>query len=298
MLAAFFTPPEITPWAMAGAMVFAGAGGGFVISPNQTLALADVPVKQGGLAGSVGQLGQRIGTAIGTAITLSLFYSTIYRESGGSPDLAVYHDAYAVGMLAVALLIAIAFAMGVLDLGAAGATQRARRGSRRSGRPGRRTALTFSGWRGCARARPSVVLDRGAQRHPRHRRGAALDEVGEPLGVEVAGRAQHPAQGLLHERLGIVGERLGERERVVDLAALQERERRHERRASLGPEPGCREPGERRAVAVEQIAADDVARREVDEVPLVDAVVAAQVEVVELGAPLGGGASGAPPTCP
>jgi len=120
VLVAFVTPPEITPWAMAVAMIFSGAGGGFVISPNQTLALADVPVKQGGLAGSVGQLGQRIGTAIGTAITLSLFYSTIYRESSGSPDLAVYRDAYAVGMLAVAVLVAIAFAIGVLDLGARG----------------------------------------------------------------------------------------------------------------------------------------------------------------------------------
>jgi len=77
VLAALFTPPEITPWAMAWAMVVGGFGGGLVISPNQTLALADIPVKQGGLAGSVGQLGQRIGTAVGTAVTLSLFYATI-----------------------------------------------------------------------------------------------------------------------------------------------------------------------------------------------------------------------------
>ena len=66
------------PWCIAG------IGGGLVISPNQTLALADIPVKQGGLAGSVGQLGQRIGTAVGTAVALSLFYSTIYRETGAA----------------------------------------------------------------------------------------------------------------------------------------------------------------------------------------------------------------------
>jgi len=120
VLAAISTPPEITPWAMAGAMVVAGFGGGLVISPNQTLALADIPVKQGGLAGSVGQLGQRIGTAVGTAVTISLFYATIYRESGSeeATDLGVYHDAYAFGMLAVALFIAIAFGVGLLDLGA------------------------------------------------------------------------------------------------------------------------------------------------------------------------------------
>ncbi|MDR6906906.1 EmrB/QacA subfamily drug resistance transporter [Agromyces sp. 3263] len=120
VLAALFTSPEITPWAMAGAMVVAGFGGGLVISPNQTLALADIPVKQGGLAGSVGQLGQRIGTAVGTAVTLSLFYATIYRETGtaDSGDLSVYHDAYGLGMLAVAMFIAVAFAVGLLDLGA------------------------------------------------------------------------------------------------------------------------------------------------------------------------------------
>ena len=120
VLAALYTPPELTPWAMAGAMVIAGFGGGLVISPNQTLALADIPVKQGGLAGSVGQLGQRIGTAVGTAVTLSLFYATIYRETGAADtqDLGVYQDAYGFGMTAVALFIAIAYGVGLLDLGA------------------------------------------------------------------------------------------------------------------------------------------------------------------------------------
>jgi MFS family permease len=118
VLFAFVTPPAVTPWAMAGAMTIGGVGGGLIISPNQTLTLMDIPVKQGGLAGSVGQLGQRIGTAIGTAVTLSLFYSTIFRESAGDPDLAVYHDAYGMGMLAVAIFVAIAFGIGVADLAA------------------------------------------------------------------------------------------------------------------------------------------------------------------------------------
>ena len=120
VLAALLTPPELTPWTMAGAMVVGGFGGGLVISPNQTLALADIPVRQGGLAGSVGQLGQRIGTAVGTAVTLSLFYATIYREAGAedSTDLGVYQDAYGFGMLAVAIFVAIAFGVGLADLGA------------------------------------------------------------------------------------------------------------------------------------------------------------------------------------
>jgi EmrB/QacA subfamily drug resistance transporter len=118
VLVAMFLPAEFAPWAMAGALTVAGFGGGFVISPNQTLALADIPVRQGGLAGSVGQLGQRIGTAVGTAVGLSLFYATIWRESDGNgPDLEVYQHAYGYGMLAVALFLAVALAVALADLG-------------------------------------------------------------------------------------------------------------------------------------------------------------------------------------
>ncbi|GAA3215374.1 MFS transporter [Microbacterium terregens] len=115
--AALFVPADAVVWVMAGIMVVGGAGGGLVLSPNQTLTLADIPVKQGGIAGSIGQLGQRIGTSIGTAVALSLFYATIYREEGGTAsELEVYHDAYAYGMTAVAVFIALAFVISVIDL--------------------------------------------------------------------------------------------------------------------------------------------------------------------------------------
>ncbi len=116
VLAALFSPPAWTPYVMAAVMIVGGFGGGLVIAPNQTLTLADIPVKQGGVAGSVGQLGQRIGTAVGTAVGLSLFYATIYRETGQNDDLVVYHDAYAIGMISVALFLALALIVSVLDL--------------------------------------------------------------------------------------------------------------------------------------------------------------------------------------
>jgi hypothetical protein len=106
----------VTPFAMAGAMLVAGIGGGAVISPNQTLTLADVPVESGGVAGSIGQLGQRIGTAVGLAAATATFYATVYSErtsASGSPDLAVYHDAYrnstfvTIGFVALALVFAL-----------------------------------------------------------------------------------------------------------------------------------------------------------------------------------------------
>jgi MFS family permease len=127
VVVAVATPPELTPWLMAAVMLIGGAGGGFVIAPNQVLALADVPVRRGGLAGSVGQLGQRIGTAIGTAVALSLFYSTVYRQQGEEPRIDVFHQAYAVGIAAVGALLVIALLVGLLDL-------RQRRGSARADR--------------------------------------------------------------------------------------------------------------------------------------------------------------------
>ncbi|GAA2045574.1 MFS transporter [Agromyces tropicus] len=129
VVVAVTTPPALTPWLMAVVMLVGGAGGGFVIAPNQVLALADVPVREGGLAGSVGQLGQRIGTAIGTAVALSLFYSTVFREQGAEPRIDVFHQAYALGIAAVGALLLLALAVGLLDL-------RQRMGAARAAEPG------------------------------------------------------------------------------------------------------------------------------------------------------------------
>jgi MFS family permease len=112
-------PAGAVEYAMAAVMIVAGAGAGFVVAPNQTLTLADIPTREGGLAGSVGQLGQRVGTAVGTAIGLSLFYSTVYRQQSlNHRGLEVFHEAYAYGMVAVGVFVALALLIGVLDLNA------------------------------------------------------------------------------------------------------------------------------------------------------------------------------------
>lgn len=116
VLVAIATPPELTPSIMAAVMLIAGAGGGFVIAPNQVLALAEVPVAEGGLAGSVGQLGQRIGTAIGTAVALSLFFSTVFQAPVEEAQIDVFHHAYALGMAAVGVLLVVALFVGLVDL--------------------------------------------------------------------------------------------------------------------------------------------------------------------------------------
>ena len=114
LVVAVVTPAEATPWAMAGALLVAGTGGGFVISPNQTLTLAEVPVEMGGVAGSMGQVGQRAGTAIGTAAAVSTFYAIIAGADGDRLD--VYHDAFRSGYFVVLGLVAVALVLGLADL--------------------------------------------------------------------------------------------------------------------------------------------------------------------------------------
>ena len=125
VLIALYSDPAWTPYLAAVVMTVGGAGGGLVIAPNQTLTLADIPVKQGGLAGSVGQLGQRIGAAVGTAVALSMFYAAIYRESGEHDNLVVFHDAFAFGMLSVGVFLALAFLVAIVDLTARRSRRRA-----------------------------------------------------------------------------------------------------------------------------------------------------------------------------
>jgi len=95
-------------WAVASPFLVAGLGSGLVIAPNQTLALSEVPPRQGGAAGGVLQTGQRIGSAAGIAAVGSLYYSRL-ASTGGDFSAAV-RDGFVliVAFVGVALAIAIA----------------------------------------------------------------------------------------------------------------------------------------------------------------------------------------------
>ncbi|WP_374070529.1 MFS transporter [Rathayibacter sp. SD072] len=116
LLAAELMPAGTAAYGMAAAMLVAGAGGGFVVSPNQTLTLAEISPEQGGVAGSVGQLGQRLGTAVGTACASAVFFATLASEAGMTEGLVAYHDAFRNGAFVTLGLIAVALVLGLLDL--------------------------------------------------------------------------------------------------------------------------------------------------------------------------------------
>lgn len=113
---ALLSPPSLVPWVFAIALAFVGVGGGLVVSLNQTLTLTDVPVVQGGVAGSVAQVGQRVGTAIGVAIGTSTFYATVYREQGSEGQVRAYTDGYVNGVLVVLAVLMLAIVFAALDL--------------------------------------------------------------------------------------------------------------------------------------------------------------------------------------
>jgi MFS family permease len=77
-----------------------GVGGGFVVSPNITMTLRDVPVRMAGAAGGALQTGQRLGAALGTAALPGLFYLVLERSGDYRGALVVALGAALAGMAA------------------------------------------------------------------------------------------------------------------------------------------------------------------------------------------------------
>lgn len=100
-----------SPWWMALTLAVVGLGQGMVVSPNQTLSLADVPVEHAGAAGGVMQTGERIGTSIGIAAITGVAFSV----AAGSG----WQAASQVGLAIETVVIALAAAVAVVDLRAA-----------------------------------------------------------------------------------------------------------------------------------------------------------------------------------
>ncbi len=95
-------------WAIALPLLVGGLGSGLVISPNITLTLSQVPVERAGSAGGVLQTGQRIGAAVGIAVVGAVFFGTL-AGSRGDWTAAVRDGLWvSVGVVAVALLLALA----------------------------------------------------------------------------------------------------------------------------------------------------------------------------------------------
>ncbi|QJT06167.1 MFS transporter [Streptomyces asoensis] len=103
-----FAPLDIAPWAAAPLLFLGGIGGGFVVSPNITMTLRDVPVRMAGAAGGALQTGQRLGAAVGTAALPGLYYLAL----GAGDD---YRGALAVALVAALAGMGASLALATVD---------------------------------------------------------------------------------------------------------------------------------------------------------------------------------------
>ncbi|HIY65563.1 MAG TPA: MFS transporter [Candidatus Agrococcus pullicola] len=85
-----------------------GVGQGFVVSPNQTLTLADVPVQYAGAAGGILQTGQRLGTSIGIVAITGLAFSVVAQRG--------WDEAFIYGFVAISAIALVAAAIAAFDL--------------------------------------------------------------------------------------------------------------------------------------------------------------------------------------
>ncbi|MFJ8010365.1 MFS transporter [Streptomyces fagopyri] len=99
-----FVSLDIAPWVAAPSLFIGGVGGGFVVSPNITMTLRDVPVRMAGAAGGALQTGQRLGAAVGTAALPGLFYLWLDQSDDYRGALITALVAALVGMAAALVL--------------------------------------------------------------------------------------------------------------------------------------------------------------------------------------------------
>lgn len=116
-LVAAVAPVSVSQWAIPVLMGIAGWGSGSVISPNQTLTLAEVPVPLAGTAAGLLQTFQRLGGSVGLALLTTVYFARVAAEGDG--PMAYAH--------ALALSLVFTLAILLLALGIAVADARRRR---------------------------------------------------------------------------------------------------------------------------------------------------------------------------
>ena len=95
----------ISVWWLLLTLAFIGVGQGMVITPNQTLTLAEVPLTYSGSAGGVLQTGQRIGTAMGLAVITAVAFSVLIE--GNWTDAITAGFAMTTAVVLVTLVVAL-----------------------------------------------------------------------------------------------------------------------------------------------------------------------------------------------
>ncbi len=94
--------------ALAVPLLIAGVGSGFVITPNVTITLSEVPVRGAGSAAGVLQTAQRIGSATGIAAVTAVFFAGL---DGGN-----WAGALSRGVRVASGFVVVGFVLALIDL--------------------------------------------------------------------------------------------------------------------------------------------------------------------------------------
>lgn len=95
-------------WWLLLTLSLIGIAQGTVISPNQTLTLAEVPLRYAGSSGAIMQTGQRMGTSIGIAVITAAVF--------GALQVTNWSTATVLGFALIAAVIVVALAVAYKDL--------------------------------------------------------------------------------------------------------------------------------------------------------------------------------------
>ena len=95
-------------WWLLLSLSFVGIAQGSVISPNQALTLAEVPLQYAGSSGGIMQTGQRIGTSVGIAVITALAFGVL--------GVSNWSVAFNVGFVAILVIVTLALAVAYADL--------------------------------------------------------------------------------------------------------------------------------------------------------------------------------------
>lgn len=95
-------------WWLLASLSFVGIAQGAVISPNQALTLAEVPLQYAGSSGGIMQTGQRVGTSMGIAIITAIVYAVLAVSS--------WAGAFMTGFLVITVVVVVALGVAFRDL--------------------------------------------------------------------------------------------------------------------------------------------------------------------------------------
>jgi len=99
-----------------------GIAGGAIVTPNQTLTLADVDPRRGGVAGGVVQTAQRVGSSIGQTVLGTVFVLAVAGAAGstgaGSPagDPSTFADALTLALAVSAVFSGSAILLSAIEV--------------------------------------------------------------------------------------------------------------------------------------------------------------------------------------